>query len=119
MALKHFEARVRLASGVAIIDLEGEIDTFAEDALNVAYTEASEHEKAVVVFNFTEVTYINSGGIALIIGLLAEARKAGRRLLTYGLSDHYSQIFRVTRLSDFIGIHPDQASAIAGALEPT
>ena len=46
--------------------------------------------------------YINSTGIALIVGLLAKARASKRCLLAYGLSDHYVEIFNITRLSDFV-----------------
>ena len=58
--------------------------------------------------------YINSTGIALIVGVLAQARKAGCRLLTTGLSSHYVEIFHITRLADFMSIYPDEASALAG-----
>jgi anti-anti-sigma regulatory factor len=49
--------------------------------------------------------------------LLAQARKGGQKLLTIGLSDHYVEIFQITRLSDFMTIHPDEASALAEAQE--
>jgi anti-anti-sigma factor len=109
------EARVRHSPGVAIIDLHGEIDGFSEAALNAAYQSAQQDNPAVVLLNFAGVDYINSTGIALIVGLLAQARKSRRRLLTYGLSDHYLEIFRITRLIDFIGVYPDEAAALAGA----
>jgi anti-sigma B factor antagonist len=35
--------------------------------------------------------------------------------LAYGLSDHYRQIFDLTRLDEAIGIHTDEAAAIAAA----
>jgi anti-anti-sigma regulatory factor len=47
------------------------------------------------------------------VGLLAQARKANRRLLTFGLSDHYVEIFQITRLVDYMSIYPDEASALA------
>ena len=50
---------------------------------------------------------------AVIVGLLARARKSGLRLLTYGLSDHYVEIFKITRLADFMGIFPDEATALS------
>jgi anti-anti-sigma regulatory factor len=61
------------------------------------------------------VDYINSTGIALIVGLLARARASRRRLLAYGLSDHYVEIFNITRLSDFVSVLPDEKSALAEA----
>jgi len=61
------------------------------------------------------VDYINSTGIALIVGLLAKARASKRCLLAYGLSDHYVEIFNITRLSDFVSILPDEESALSEA----
>jgi anti-anti-sigma factor len=115
MAEKTLEARVRQQPAATIIDLNGEINSFAEEALNAAYAEASRQNSNPILLNFSGVDYINSTGIALIVGLLAQARKTGRRLLTCGLSDHYQEIFRITRLSDFMSIYPDEAAALAGA----
>jgi anti-sigma B factor antagonist len=58
----------------------------------------------VVVLDFAAVDYINSTGIALIVGILAEARKSGQEVRAKGLAQHYREIFRITRLSDFMTI---------------
>ena len=118
MPAKTLEAKVRPApggAGVAIIDLRGEIDAFGEGALNAAYAEASQSNPPAILLNFSGVDYINSTGIALIVSLLAQARKSHRRVLAYGLSDHYLEIFQITRLADFMSIFPDEESAFAGA----
>jgi anti-anti-sigma factor len=67
-----------------------------------------------VILNFTDVDYINSTGIAVIVGLLARARSDGRPLKAFGLSDHYREIFQITRLADFMPIFDDQPAALAG-----
>ncbi|MCC7360211.1 MAG: STAS domain-containing protein [Anaerolineales bacterium] len=115
MATKALEATVRQQGAVAVIDLRGEIDSFGEEALNNAYAEAERRNPSAVLLNFAAVEYINSTGIALIVGLLARARKSARRLLTTGLSSHYVEIFTITRLADFMNIYPDEASALAQA----
>ncbi len=115
MATKVLEASVRQAGPVAIIELRGEIDVFGEETLSAAYSQAEAQNPKAVLLNFTGVDYINSTGIALIVGLLAKARKAGRRLLTSGLSSHYVEIFQITRLADFMNIYPDEATALAQA----
>jgi anti-anti-sigma factor len=112
-ARRHLKAKVRHKSGVAIVDLQGEINAFAEDALNTAYSEAEGHESGVILLNFGDVSYINSTGIALIVSLLAQARASHRRLLACCLSEHYVEIFQITRLADFISVFPDEASAMA------
>ena len=113
MAAQSFEAHVRHQPRIAIIDLEGEIDSFAEDNLNFAYAEAESRDPHVILLNFSKVDYINSTGIALIVGLLARARKSKRHLLACGLSEHYVEIFQITRLVDFMSVYPDESSALA------
>ena len=118
MPAKHLEAHVRHRPAIAIIDLHGEINAFAEDVLNVAYVDAESQEPAAILLNFSGVDYINSTGIALIVSLLARARKSHRRLLACGLSDHYVEIFQITRLVDFMSVFPDETSALAGWSDP-
>lgn len=113
MAETNLSANVRQNSGVAIIDLKGDINSFGETAINTAYIAASQMGSKTIILNFSAVDYINSTGIALIVGLLAQARKNGQKLLTTGLSSHYVEIFQITRLSDFMTIYPDEASALA------
>ena len=112
MAVKPLIVTVRKMDRVAVIDLLGDIDSFAEQDLEQSYLEAESIDPRIIVLNFTGVDYINSTGIALIVSLLAKARKSHRRLVTYGLSDHYIEIFQITRLADFMTIYPDEASAI-------
>ena len=113
MPAKHLEATVRQEPGVAVIDLSGEINGFAQEALDTAYAEAEAKNPEAILLNFEAVDYINSTGIALIVSLLARARASKRRLLACNLSDHYMEIFNITRLSDSISVLPDEESAIA------
>jgi anti-sigma B factor antagonist len=113
MTARTLEAIVRGQSGAAIVDLRGEINAFAEDALNAAYAQAESRGSEMILLNFGGVDYINSTGIALIVSLLARARKQHRRLLACGLSEHYVEIFQITRLADFMSVFPDEASALA------
>jgi anti-anti-sigma factor len=116
MPARTLEAHVRHRPAVAIIDLHGEINAFAENALNAAYVDAESQDAPSILLNFSDVDYINSTGIALIVGLLARARRSHRRLLACGLSDHYVEIFQITRLVDFMSVFPDETSALAGYL---
>ncbi len=115
MAVEHLEASVRPEPGGVVLDLRGEINGFGQEALDAAYTEAEAKDPETILLNFEEVDYINSTGIALIVGLLAKARASKRKLLAYGLSDHYVEIFNITRLSDFVGVYPDEESALGEA----
>jgi len=113
MGTETFRATVRRNGDVPVIDLVGEINADAETALSEIYSRATAEAPGRIVLNFGRVTYINSTGIAMIVGLLARARRDHREVVAIGLSDHYRQIFEITRLSDFMTIHIDEQSAVA------
>jgi anti-anti-sigma factor len=107
-----FDANIREQDGLAILELHGDVDGSADELLNAAYAQAVAGGPARVLLNFDGVSYINSTGIALIVGLLAEARGAGRTMLACGLSDHYKEIFEITRIADFVTIVDDEQAAL-------
>jgi len=111
--IQTFTTNLRRQGNLVIIDLSGEINAFADQELNNAYDQAEGYNPSTVAFNFMDVDYINSTGIALLVGMLARALKAKRRMAAYGLTDHYLEIFQITRLADFIKIYPDESSLLA------
>ena len=115
MAVRDLEVEVRQERGGIVLDLRGEINGFAQEALDAAYAEAESNDPEVILLNFEGVDYINSTGIALIVGLLAKARASHKRLLACNLSEHYVEIFNITRLSDFMSVFPDEQSAVIEA----
>ena len=106
------EARVQAGPGRATIHLAGDIDGGARDAFDGAYREASSSSPASLLLDFDAVDYINSTGIALIVGILGRARAEGRRVAAAGLTEHYQHVFAITRLSDFIDVYDDVSSAV-------
>jgi anti-anti-sigma factor len=102
MPATEFAADVLQDADEAVLLLAGDISGGAEARLVDAF--AATGDSPVVVLDFEDVSYINSTGIALIVGVLAEARKAGREVRARGLAEHYREIFRITRLSDFMTI---------------
>lgn len=106
---------VRRHGDAAVIDLVGDVDARAETALDHAWDEALRGRPDAVVLSFTDTGYINSTGIALIVGLLAKARARSLPVRAYGLSEHYREIFEITRLADFLIIRNDEESAVRGA----
>ena len=88
--------------GTTVARLSGRIDRDAASAfeeLAAATRTATDLE-----LDFHDVDYINSTGIAIIVGLLARARSQRITVHATGLTPHYVHIFEITRLSDFIDI---------------
>jgi anti-sigma B factor antagonist len=101
-----------VSEGVRVIDVVGEITAFSEKEISDAHEKAGDGATAVIL-NFEGLDYMNSGGIGLLVTTLIRAQRAGHALRAYGLTDHYRQIFTLTRLDEAIGIFDDEASAIA------
>lgn len=116
--MEGFDAEVRSRGTVTVVALGGILDAQADAALRAAYESAARPDTKAVLLDFAQVEYINSTGIALIVGLLADARKRQVAVLVCGLSEHYQHIFEITRLADFMQFFPDEQAAMVG-LSPT
>jgi anti-anti-sigma factor len=104
--------------GIARLTMHGDVDIPADETLAGAYTTAAASGAERVVLDFTQVDYINSTGIALIVSVLARARAERRKVVASGLSEHYREIFDITRLSDFIEVFGDLDAAVSQLAGP-
>lgn len=116
MTKPNLTIQVRTATPTtAILDIRGEVTGFGETALMDAYTQASNRSAHTICLNFTDLEYMNSSGIGLLVTLLIRIQRQKQQLVAYGLSDHYLQIFELTRLNEAIGIYDSEAAALTGA----
>lgn len=106
------ETRISRTDQGTVIKLIGTVNRAAKDQLEDAYDDATK-EPGRVLLDFTAVDYINSTGIAVIVGVLAMARAQNREVGAFGLSDHYREVFQITRLADFMTIYDDATAATA------
>lgn len=113
MPVANLATNVRGVNGASIIDITGEVNAAADDVLSAAFNEASQGGAKVIVINFTGLEYMNSSGIGILVTLLIRAQRNKQKLRAYGLSDHYKQIFALTRLNEAIGICDSEAVAVA------
>lgn len=114
METANLKTEIReVGDGVRVIDLTGEITSFSEQEIASAHERAGAGASAVIL-NFEDLEYMNSGGIGLLVTTLIRAQRSGHDLRAYGLSDHYREIFSLTRLDEAIVIFEDEKSAIAG-----
>lgn len=97
---------------VRVVDISGEITAQSEDEVNAAHEEASQGGVSYVILNFEGLDYMNSGGIGVLVTILVRARRNGHRLLACGLTEHYLEIFSLTRLDEAISIYDDEAAAL-------
>jgi anti-sigma B factor antagonist len=113
-AATTFEVR-EVSDGARVIEIKGDITSASEDVLMDAYNRAGESGVRAIVLSFAELDYMNSGGIGLLVTLLVRAQRQRQRVLAFGLSDHYRQIFELTRLDEAVGIHDSEDEALEEA----
>ena len=98
---------------VSVIDLQGEVTGQVENALMDAFAEASNGTTKTIILNFNELEYMNSSGIGLLVTLLIRTQRQKQDLVAYGLSEHYQEIFTLTRLDETIGTYGSEEQALA------
>ena len=105
----------RVGDSVAIVDIKGDVTAACEPVLMSAYEEAGASTSKLVL-NFGGLDYMNSGGIGMLVTLLVRANRQRQELAAFGLSDHYREIFELTRLDEAITIYDSEESALDGAV---
>jgi anti-sigma B factor antagonist len=97
----------------SIIDIKGEINAFAEKDLMEAYNQATDRGAQNILLNFEKLEYMNSSGIGLLITLLIRCNRQKQKLVAFHLTEHYRQIFELTRLNEAILIYATETEALA------
>jgi anti-sigma B factor antagonist len=77
----------------------------------VAYASTSGARK--ILLNFSNLEYMNSSGIGLLVTLLIRANRQGQHIAAFGLSPHYRDIFELTRLDEAIHIYDSEEAALS------
>ena len=98
---------------ISIIDIQGDVTGLAENALMDAFSQASNGTTRAILLNFSGLDYMNSSGIGLLVTLLIRTQRQKQKLMACGLSEHYEEIFKLTRLNEAIGIYADESDALA------
>ena len=103
------------STSAAVLDVRGDITAESEQTLMDAYQKASTDSTKSVVLNFSGLEYMNSGGIGLLVTMLVRANRQKQQLSAFGLTEHYRQIFELTRLDEAITIYGSEEEALAAA----
>jgi len=108
----------RISASVSVIDIQGDITAQSEEVLMSAYAQANDNGANIIVLNFDGLDYMNSSGIGLLVTMLIRTQREKQQLVAYGLSEHYQQIFELTRLNEAITIYENEAAALTAVATP-
>jgi anti-sigma B factor antagonist len=110
---KDIDITISQQGDVSIITIRGDVTAANGEAIENAYQDVSSSGTKKILLNFDLECYINSGGIASLIGIVSESRKKEQIIRAIGLSDHFQKIFNMVGLTKYIKIFPSEESALA------
>ena len=111
---KENEITLETHGAVTLFDIDGDITAFSEPFLKEAYTDAKDQGASKVLLKFDQNAYINSGGIAVLIQLLAQTKTNKQQIGITGLSDHFKKIFNMVGITKFAKIYDTVDEALKG-----
>ena len=97
---------------VTVMEIQGDITAFSEPSLNEAYRKANTEGATRILLKIDEGSYINSGGIAILIQILAQTKKNNQMIGLTGISDHFKKIFHMVGITKFANIHNSLEEAL-------
>ena len=111
---QNTQVETRVQNEVGIIDIAGEVTSFSEKMLEEAYEKLTADGIKKIGFNFKNVSYINSAGMAIIIGVLTKSRARDQVLRSWGLTDHFQKIFDMVGITKYMDHKKSEEEALKG-----
>jgi anti-sigma B factor antagonist len=87
-----------------IVSVAGEIDAYTAPKLREALTPLTDESKPNIIVNLKNVSYMDSTGLGVFVGLLKSVRKEDGQLKLVELTERLERLFSITGLSDIIDI---------------
>lgn len=97
---------------VTLLDIKGDVTAFSEPFLNSAYKDSNSSGATKILLQFQHDAYINSGGIALLIQILAQTKRNNQKVCLTGLSEHFKKVFHMVGITRFATIYPTRDEAL-------
>ncbi|OLS41169.1 anti-sigma factor antagonist [Bacillus sp. MRMR6] len=91
-------------NGETFVQVTGEIDAFTAPMLREKLFPLAEADNQTVVISLKEVSYLDSTGLGVFVGLFKQLNQNGGELKLVDLSERLSRLFEITGLSNLINI---------------
>lgn len=96
-----------------IASVRGEIDLHSSPELRDALLGAlTEHKPKKIILNLSQVSYMDSSAVAVLVEALQKLRKAGGKLCLTNLQPRVKGLLEIARLDSIFVIAADEAEAM-------
>jgi anti-sigma B factor antagonist len=111
--LAPFDVSVERLDGTAVVHVAGELDLATTPSLS-AVLHGLEQPCDRIVLDLSELSFIDSTGLALTVTEYQRASRDGFDLVVAGAEGHVLDVLRVTGLDVALPLAPDVPSALGG-----
>jgi len=99
-------------NNISVVELQGEIDADIADALKNIVTDMVSRKRAGIVLNMSDVSFIDSAGLELLLWVRDYCRRNKTQLRVAGLDENCAKVLEITRLQNEFDRHAELAEAV-------
>lgn len=89
------------------VSVTGEIDAYTAPKLREELLPLTEGKNKVITVNLKDISYMDSTGLGVFVGLFKQLNNNGGELKLVELSDRLKRLFKITGLSNVMKITED------------
>ena len=104
---------IRHEGRAVVLELGGEIDMKCSVKLKDKFKEIYKDKPPVLIVDMSEVEFMDSSGLATLVGVLKWCRLNGSELRLAGLTKSVQNIFEICRLESIFQIYDNLAKALS------
>jgi anti-anti-sigma factor len=108
------EISTRTSGDTHIVAIAGNLDSAtspeAQKALDAVLAGAKK-----VALDFSELDYISSAGLRVLLGAAKRLRASGETLRMFGLNQSVREVFEISGFSTILRVYPSEAEALGAS----
>ncbi len=110
--MSEFSVGVRCQAKVSILDLKGYLDAHTAPELEKAFQKHIDERKFNLVVNFSNLTYISSAGLGVLMQFIEEVRRNDGDIKLTNMSGRVYNVFDLLGFPMLYEIYPEEGEAI-------
>lgn len=109
---KELQLEIATKGDVSVVAIQGDLTAVSGGSVEEVYQGMTRDGVRKILLLFGKDCYINSGGIAILIGIASASRKNGQAIRVAGLSEHFRKIFHMMGLTKYVAVFPTEEEAL-------
>lgn len=95
-----------------IIGIQGRLDTISSAVFEKRLTELMDHQVDRILVNCSQMDYISSSGLRILLTALKRITAAKGKLVLCGMNDDINEIFAIAGFTNIFEIYPGEEEAL-------